>query len=136
MFESHINAIFPTPIYRSKLNRDFTEKELLFVNNNKNVVYNNTGNTVSKNNYVLDNKFFKNIKKELNLRVKDYFDKIVSSSNDIKPYITQSWLNYTKNNQYHHKHNHFNSLVSGVLYINSDEKHDKINFYAVKIGVF
>jgi len=129
MFESHINAIFPTPIYQSKLNRDFTEKELLFVNNNKNVVYNNTGNTVSKNNYVLDDKFFKNIKKELNSRVKDYFDKIVSPSNDIKPYITQSWLNYTKNNQYHHKHNHFNSLVSGVLYINSDEKHDKINFY-------
>jgi uncharacterized protein (TIGR02466 family) len=129
MFKSYINAIFPTPIYQSKLDRNFTEKELLFVNNNKSVVYDNTGNTVSKNNYVLEDKSFKNLKKELDLRVKDYFDKIVSSSNNITPYITQSWLNYTENNQYHHKHNHFNSLVSGVLYINSDEKYDKINFY-------
>jgi uncharacterized protein (TIGR02466 family) len=129
MFESQINAIFPTPVYQSKLNRNFTGKELLFVNNNKNIVYNNTGNTVSKNNYVLEDKLFNNLKKELDLRVKDYFDKIISTSDNIKPYITQSWLNYTETNQYHHKHNHFNSLVSGVLYINSDEKYDAITFY-------
>ena len=129
MFESFISAIFPTPIYHSKLNRKFTEKELSFVEKNKKIVYDNTGNTVSKNNYVLDNKLFKDLKRELNLRVGDYFNKIISPANNIIPYITQSWLNYTETNQYHHKHNHFNSLVSGVLYINSDENYDKINFY-------
>ena len=36
-----------------------------------------------------------NIKKELNLRVQDYFNKVISPANKITPYITQSWLNYT-----------------------------------------
>jgi hypothetical protein len=54
MFESHINAIFPTPVYQSKLNRNFTGKELLFVNNNKNIVYNNTGNKLKDDmNYLI-----------------------------------------------------------------------------------
>jgi uncharacterized protein (TIGR02466 family) len=56
-------------------------------------------------------------------------DKIICPSNKVKPYITQSWLNYTKKNQYHHKHQHPNSLVSGVFYINADEKLDKIKFF-------
>ena len=129
MFKSYISAIFPVPIYQSKLNRDFTKKELVFVNKNKNNVFFNTGNTTSKNNYVLNEKIFKNLKYELDLRVQDYFEKIISTDNNLKPYITQSWLNYTETNQYHHKHNHFNSLISGVLYINSNENYDEINFF-------
>jgi len=129
MIESNINGIFPTPIYISKLNRELTPLELKFVDKNKKDFYKNDGNITSNNNYILNEKPFANIKKELNLRVQDYFDKIVSPANNITPYITQSWLNYTETNQYHHKHAHPNSLVSGVFYINCDEKHDKIKFF-------
>ena len=45
------------------------------------------------------------------------------------PYITQSWANYTKKNQYHHTHEHPNSFISGVLYINANEAHDKITLH-------
>jgi hypothetical protein len=45
------------------------------------------------------------------------------------PYITQSWANYTKKNQYHHTHEHPNSFISGVLYINANEAHDKITMH-------
>jgi len=127
--EAIINGIFPTPIYISKLNRELTNKELSFINNTKLDVYKNEGNTTSNNNYILNNEEFKNLKKELDLRVNDYFDKLISSSNNIKPYITQSWLNYTETNQYHHKHEHPNSLVSGVFYINCHKEHDKIKFF-------
>ena len=127
--EAKINSIFPTPIYFSKLNRELTKTELLFVDKTKSDVYKNEGNTTSNDNYILNNKCFKNLKKELDLRVEDYFNKVVSSSNNITPYITQSWLNYTETNQYHHKHVHPNSLVSGVFYINSNDKFDKIKFF-------
>jgi uncharacterized protein (TIGR02466 family) len=70
-----------------------------------------------------------NIKKELDLTVKDYFEKVISPTDAITPYITQSWLNYTETNQYHHKHAHPNSLVSGVFYINCHEELDKIKFF-------
>ena len=129
MIESNIHGIFPTPVYISKLNRELTEKELSFIDKNKIDVDSNEGNTTSKNNYILNNNEFKNLKDEINLRVQDYFDKVISPSNNITPYITQSWLNYTETNQYHHKHQHPNSLVSGVFYVNSDEKFDKIKFF-------
>jgi len=127
--EATINGIFPTPIYISNLNKELTKKELLFIDKSKLDTYNNEGNKTSNDNYILNNKAFIDLKKELDLRVKDYFDKVISSSNKINPYITQSWLNYTETNQYHHKHQHPNSLISGVLYINSDAEFDKIKFF-------
>ena len=124
-----INGIFPTPIYISKLNRELTDKELSFIDKNKLNTYNNEGNKTSNDNYILNQKPFANLKKQLDLRVQDYFDKVISPSNNITPYITQSWLNYTETNQYHHKHAHPNSLVSGVFYINCHEEYDKIKFF-------
>ena len=127
--EANINGIFPTPIYISKLNRELTNKELSFINKTKLDYHNNEGNITSNNNYILNEKPFTNIKKELDLKVQDYFNKVISPANNITPYITQSWLNYTETNQYHHKHAHPNSLVSGVFYINCHEEHDKIKFF-------
>jgi uncharacterized protein (TIGR02466 family) len=130
--ESSINAIFPTPIYFSKLNRELSNEELLFVDKTKLDCNKNEGNITSNDNYILNNKEFKSLKYELDLRVQDYFDKVISSKNNITPYITQSWLNYTETNQYHHKHQHPNSLISGVFYINCNEEFDKIKFYKEK----
>jgi uncharacterized protein (TIGR02466 family) len=127
--EATINGIFPTPIYISKLDRELTQLELKFVDKSKKDFYKNDGNITSNNNYILNEKPFTNIKKELDLRVQDYFDKVISPANNITPYITQSWLNYTEKNQYHHKHQHPNSFVSGVFYINCHKEHDKIKFF-------
>ena len=127
--EATINGIFPSPIYFSKIDRDITNKELSFIDKTKLDTYNNEGNTTSNDNYILNHKSFKDLKEDLFLRVQDYFDKVICPANNIKPYITQSWLNYTETNQYHHKHQHPNSLVSGVFYINCNEEFDKIKFY-------
>ena len=129
MIKSTINAIFPTPIYISKIDRELTKKELSFVDKTKLDIYKNEGNVTSNDNYILNNKLFKDLKIDLDLRVKDYFEKVISPTDTITPYITQSWLNYTETNQYHHKHQHPNSLVSGVFYINCNEEHDKIKFF-------
>ena len=129
MKEAIINGIFPTPIYISKLDRKLTSLELKFVDKNKKDSYKNEGNITSNNTYILNEKPFLNIKKQLDLRVKDYFEKVISSTDAVTPYITQSWLNYTETNQYHHKHKHPNSLVSGVFYINCHEELDKIKFF-------
>ena len=127
--EANINGIFPTPIYISKLDRELTNKELSFIDKTKSDVYKNDGNTTSNDNYILNHKAFKDLKTDLDLRVQDYFEKVISATESITPYITQSWLNYTETNQYHHRHEHPNSLISGVFYVNGDEKFDKIKFY-------
>jgi len=123
-----INSIFPTPIYTTKMDRGFTNQELQFVKEQKKHCTNNQGNINTKDNYILNRKEFKNIKKFLDKHCKDYLDKVICPKDNIEIYITQSWLNYTEANQYHHQHSHPNSVVSGVLYFDSDVKNDKILF--------
>jgi uncharacterized protein (TIGR02466 family) len=124
-----INNIFPTPIYIDNLNRNLTTEEILLVNKTKLDTFLNEGNKISNDKNILENIIFKNLKEDIYLRVIDYFDKIISPDNNVTPYITQSWINYTEKNEFHHKHHHPNSLVSGVFYINCDERFDKIKFF-------
>jgi uncharacterized protein (TIGR02466 family) len=129
MIESTVNGIFPTPVYMSKLDRDLTKKELSFIDKSKLDFYKNEGNITSNDNYILNQKVFSKLKEDLDLRVQDYFKKVLSTTDAVTPYITQSWLNYTETNQFHHKHAHPNSLVSGVFYVNCHEEFDKIKFF-------
>jgi len=124
-----IHQLFPQPVYFSKLERELTKKELKTINKYKKETYSNAGNTTSNDNYVLENKALKNLKKDLHTKVVNYFDKVICTSNSIIPYITQSWINYTETNQFHQRHFHSNSYVSGVFYIDAQKEVDSITFY-------
>lgn len=128
MKKATIHGLFPTPIYMTNMNRPFTKQELKFVEQQKKHCVKNEGNINTKDNYILNRKEFKNIKKFLDQCCKDYVDRIICPKKNIELYITQSWLNYTEKNQYHHRHEHPNSVVSGVLYFNSDK--DMIKFFS------
>ena len=128
MKEPVINNLFPTPIYTTKIDRPFTKQELKFVDEQKKHCDKNQGNLNTKDSYILNKKEFKNIKKFLDKCCKDYLNRIICPKNNVELYITQSWLNYTEANQYHHKHEHPNSVISGVLYFDSNIKNDKILF--------
>jgi len=123
-----INSLFATPIYKTNIDRAFTKQELEFVNKQKKHCVKNKGNFNTKNNYILNNKEFKNIKFFLDTCCNDYLHKVICPKNNVNLYITQSCLNYTEKNQYHHKHNHPNSIISGVFYLNADNKNDTITF--------
>ena len=125
-----IQNLFPTPIYMTNIDRPFTKQELQFVEDQKNYIIKNQGNIHTKDNYILNRKEFKNIKKFLDEACKDYLERIICPKNNIELYITQSWLNYTEENQYHHKHEHPNSVISGVLYFDSDKDKDMIKFFS------
>jgi len=127
-----IENLFPTPIYMTNIDRPFTKQELQFVDNQKNKCTKNIGNINTKDNYILNRKEFKNIKKFLDESCKEYLEKIICPKDNVQLYITQSWLNYTEKNQYHHQHSHPNSVVSGVLYFDCDKENDKILFSSNK----
>jgi len=124
-----VHELFPVPVYCSKLERALTKEELKTFDEYRKETYENEGNRTSLNHHVLENKTLENLKKDLNKKIIDYFNKVVCTSNSVTPYITQSWLNYTEANQFHHRHSHSNSYVSGVFYINADRKVDQIKFY-------
>tara|TARA_Y100000389_G_scaffold166349_1_gene171057 strand:- start:74 stop:697 length:624 start_codon:yes stop_codon:yes gene_type:complete len=128
MTKAAIHSVFPIPIYTTSMERGLTKQELQFVNEQKKHCFKNEGNINSKDSYILNRKEFKNIKKFLDKHCKDYLDTVICPKNKVELYITQSWLNYTEANQYHHKHEHPNSVVSGVLYLDADEINDQILF--------
>lgn len=127
MFKIH--DLFPTPVYETYLDRKITKKEIDYMNKVSKKIQPNTGNTASADKHVLEGKPMSNLKKFILTHIDNYFEEIIHSCSDMKPYITQSWLNYTKPNQYHHTHEHENSMVSGVFYVNADKDKDSIRFY-------
>ena len=128
MKEPTIQNLFPTPIYMTDIDRPFTKQELDFVYNQKNFTTKNDGNVSSSDNYILNRKELKKIKKLIDLACQNYLEKIICPKQNLKLYVTQSWLNFTEENQYHHQHTHPNSVISGVLYFDCDKENDKIKF--------
>ena len=119
--------LFPTPVGKFELGRELTEKEKDFIYAAEKRP--NMGNQSSLDNYVLKNKVLKNLNKFLSDSANEYYQTVYKPRDDVKLHITQSWLNYTEPGQFHHKHAHPNSFVSGVFYVNADATKDKIFFY-------
>ena len=62
---------------------------------------------------------------------KDFFTwlfRTVFAKEDVEFYFTQSWVNITRPGEFHHRHSHQNSIISGIFYLNS-VKNDNVNFY-------
>ena len=118
-------TIFPTSIMRKTFDDSFTENQMnIFLNSErKPSMY----NLHSENTYILEMPELKNIKEFCLQGVQEYFSKIIGATDEVKPYITQSWLNWTNTGEAHHQHSHGNSIVSGVFYI-STEQDDSIDF--------
>jgi len=125
----NFELIFPTPVMFNSIERNFTKDELKYMHNHDTKTYQNVGNTVSLNNYILNEPELKHLKHFVQSQIEIYVAKVYKPRYPVKPYITQSWLNWTKKDEYHHKHEHPNSFISGVLYINADFKEDKIRFH-------
>lgn len=122
-----IHNLFPTPIGFYELNREFTKSESDFLLNQKS--RSNMGNTTSIDNYICRSSKLKKLKQFFDESILHYFTTVYRPKYDVIPRITQSWVNYTKPGEYHHKHAHPNSFISGVFYIQSDAEKDKIYFY-------
>jgi uncharacterized protein (TIGR02466 family) len=122
-----INNLFPTPVGSFELGRDLSKLEQKFLFNLE--TRPNMGNVTSTNNYVLRDKRLSSLRLFLNNSLQEYFQATMSPQDNVKLEITQAWINYTKTGQYHHKHAHPNSIISGVFYIQASKEIDKLFFY-------
>lgn len=119
-------SLFPTPVGLFNLNREITKDEIDFIKGLQ--MRPNMGNTTSLENYILKKKELKGIRKFIEESLEQYFISVFQPQDTVKLCITQSWVNYTAKGQWHHKHAHPNSFVSGVFYFSANEKSDKIYF--------
>jgi uncharacterized protein (TIGR02466 family) len=122
-----INLLFPIPVMTHNIGRSFTENELQLVDEHLQHAQKNQGNLSSKNIQILEEKEFLELKKICLDYVDEYINITYKPKFKVQARITLSWLNWTQTGEYHHEHDHPNSFISGVLYINTG-KQDKITF--------
>lgn len=108
------------------LDRQLTKEELSFIKKQK--TRPNQGNTTSKSDSVLCSPVMTPLRSWIEDCVAEYFKATTNPKNEVSLRITQSWFNYSKQNQYHHRHAHPNSFVSGVFYLSTNPD-DRIYFY-------
>jgi uncharacterized protein (TIGR02466 family) len=122
-----INNLFPTAVAGFELGRDLSEVEREYLLNLE--TRPNAGNTTSIESYVLDQPELHSLLEFLNNSLQEYFNTVYVPKYDAKLSITQSWVNYTQPGQFHHRHNHSNSLISGVFYVKAEKETDKLHFF-------
>lgn len=122
----NMHNLFPIPVAMFDLGRALTDEELLFARGQE--TRPNMGNTTSTNNVVLRDSTLTPLRGWVEDCVTEYFKATSNPKHDVHLRITQSWFNYSNPGQFHHKHAHPNSFVSGVFYVNTNPD-DKIYFY-------
>ena len=114
--------IFPTAIAINQIKIDQLELNLLlaladdtanFVKNKNNVFHNDV--------YLLDK--LPKLAKDISNCIDDYTLNVLGE--DASLHYTQSWLNINTPGASHHKHSHVNSIISGVLYLQTTETSGK-----------
>jgi uncharacterized protein (TIGR02466 family) len=109
------------------LDSNLTIDELNFVKNQDTKT--NQLNTTSVDNYLFRHPELDRIREFCEKSVQEYFQFIYAPKYDVQPYITQSWANYTNEGQSHHKHEHPNSVISGVFYVQTVKDVDRLYFF-------
>jgi len=119
--------LFPSVITVSDYIDTITNEQIYTIKNLE--VQQNAGNDRSKDVYLLDKSVFKSLKTTFEEALNNYLKEILQTEPEVEIYITQSWANFTGKNQFHHLHNHENSFLSGVFYVDANEE-DNIYFHS------
>ena len=126
MNNTRIIDLFPTPLYTNNIDASLINQQKDYLLNLPKIL--NMGNLRSESGYIFEYPLFADLKKTINEHIKEYVNIVYPNSN-LNVYITQSWANYTEPNEFHHKHTHPNSFISGVFYVNAIKNEDMIKFY-------
>lgn len=127
MMNGELIGLFPTAVFKKNIDRQITEQEYEFPLLCEKI--SNTGNSISANKQILNCDELTEIKEFCLNTTQYFFDQLFKprKEDNVEIYITQSWFNYAKKNQYHPLHIHPNSIISGVFYFNVDDN-DGIEF--------
>lgn len=123
--QKNIYPLFATAIYKNKLSISLTDSEISAIHNldsAKQIL----GTQLSNDKFILERPELSRIKNILLNEIEEYFNNIMGYEFEI--YITNSWCNIAGHNDGQTLHNHANSIVSGVFYLNVDSSQPSITF--------
>jgi len=131
----NVFELFPTPVLKFNIGRNFTKEEVDYIVKKEAEVAQPPfllfiGNNTTVNKKILEHPEMIHLKAIVESCLKEWCDKVYNPmyGDKFRLKITQSWLNYTKPGEQHKLHYHPNSIVSGVIYISANIENDMISF--------
>ena len=123
---SRLVSLFPTPLYSCELPVTDLHKQLV-----RKLKYSRLGGVcnISDNKFVLDTTEFADLKRMVDIEVQEFGKNIFSPNDDVKFVLKNSWIMENLPGDYNSSHFHVNSLISGILYIDVNEKSGNIIFH-------
>ena len=113
-----ILPLFVVPLYCNDI--IITEEEKQFIKAQPFVAMRDGTAFYTKNNYILEDNFLVRLKQEIDKNITNYVTEVYKiDTSSIEFYITTSWCNKFKKSQHGFRHEHRNSIFSGVFYIDA-----------------
>lgn len=124
--QSNTMLLFGTPVFL--YDTHYSDTNVHDTTNEQTAMTLNTAqNFSSANHNILELDHYSEIKRRILDGLDVYINEVMCIDKKHSFYLTQSWLNINPPGTAHHKHNHSNSIISGVYYIETDET-DSITF--------
>ncbi len=117
--------LFPTPLLIVPYEQPI-DKELAYLKTISYRKQQQNGNFRSDDSYLLRNEEFKDIKNFLGEAINKFTTNVLNTKQRLV--ITQCWANRNPKGSQHHEHVHPNSIISGVMYFQINEKLPPISF--------
>ena len=121
MSEKQLWPLFSKPVFKTHV--DVSKVDLSNIKWIKNYE-----NWISASQHVLDDPALTEFSKQISENIAEYFSGILGASQMVKMYVTESWFNKTEQGQSHHRHWHPNSILSSVIYLDSEGDSGRIKF--------
>lgn len=124
---AEVIPLFATPLYRSKIQLDSSLQALV---RSCDFIPFSTGNGLcTRDHYLLDQPAFAQLRGEIMRHVQVYARDVVSMADHIELYLTNSWSTCHRRGDHSQRHQHSNSLISGIVYIDVDADSGQLRFF-------
>lgn len=127
--KNEVYPLFSYPLIVCGEQYEFNSSEKKYISELE--MIDNIGNLMSKNDKVLESDELSDLKRFIDEQIFNYKKNLLHIKDENEIYVTQSWVNNSHPSQYHSKHKHPNSVISGVMFIdeNKDCSLPPIRFY-------
>ena len=123
---TNLVQLFPTAISLKALRKP-TKAEVEDINSMER--RGNQGNEISVERHVLERDGLSDLKDLILNEIQEFFSLVWSPREGCSIKLQQSWCNYSDSHDWHHKHSHQNSAISGVYYVQAEHPDDHIMFH-------
>ena len=96
----------------------------------------NYNNWISESQRIIEQPEYAKLAESVFQNVCEYFYGIMQVKSNVEIYITESWLNKTEKGQSHHRHWHPNSVLSGIVYLDSQGESGRTKFITSNYDLF